>query len=104
MNPKKDVSVFGQRLRNLRRRKCWSQKELTEHSGISKNIIALYESGKVSGKPRDKTLEQLAQALEISKDVLYCSQSKEFLIERISALLPYLTEEKLNTIFNIIEV
>lgn len=50
-------------LKDLRRRKGWSQKDLSEHSGVGQDTISGIESGR--HEPRPSTLRKLAGALDV---------------------------------------
>jgi transcriptional regulator with XRE-family HTH domain len=59
---------IGEKIREYRRRKDFTQAELAEQVGINKQNISRYESGK--SEPRKSTLQKLADALEVSTDEL----------------------------------
>ena len=50
-------------LKELRRQKGWSQKDLSEYSGVGQDTISGIESGR--HEPRPSTLRKLAGALEV---------------------------------------
>ncbi len=50
-------------LKDLRRQKGWSQKDLSEYSGVGQDTISGIESGR--HEPRPSTLRKLAGALEV---------------------------------------
>jgi transcriptional regulator with XRE-family HTH domain len=50
-------------LRELRRRRGWSQKDLADSSGVGQDTISGIESGR--HEPRPSTLRKLAEALEV---------------------------------------
>lgn len=58
------VSVFGQRLREIREKLTWSQEELAEKSGVNRVQIARLEIG-VSAQPNWDTALALAKALNV---------------------------------------
>lgn len=59
---------IGQNLKNLRKEKKLSQKELAELAGITERTIYNYEKEKQTPKPR--VLNKLADALNVSADIL----------------------------------
>jgi transcriptional regulator with XRE-family HTH domain len=52
-----------ERVKEIRRRKGWSQKELAEESGVGQDTISGIESGR--HEPRPSTLRKLADALDV---------------------------------------
>ena len=56
-------NVSSAKLRNLRKRRMYSQRELAERAGVSLPTVQRIEHGTVKGQP--KTLRQLAEALEV---------------------------------------
>lgn len=56
---------FGERVRQLRKKKGWNQDELAEHSGLSRVTIAKYETG-VKKRPAVQTAAAIADALGVS--------------------------------------
>jgi transcriptional regulator with XRE-family HTH domain len=55
------VAALGEEVRDQRRRRRMTQRELAEAAGVHLNVIGLLERGVVG--PRVGTLAQLAQAL-----------------------------------------
>jgi transcriptional regulator with XRE-family HTH domain len=66
--------MIGQRIRELRKRHYWTQKDLGEKAGIEPKNIGGYESGRL--KPSRKTLEKFAQALGVSLEDLIASETQ----------------------------
>ena len=59
------MSDIGDRLREARLRKVWTQVELAEESGVPVVTISRIENGNVSGAPRQSTVRKLTDALDI---------------------------------------
>jgi transcriptional regulator with XRE-family HTH domain len=57
------MEVNMQRLRELRRQRVLSMRELEEMSGVSYNTIWRLETGKTGAQPR--TIRKIAEALEV---------------------------------------
>lgn len=57
------------RLQAMREAKRWSQRMLSEKSGVKQAVISLIEQG-YTKNPRVDTISKLAQALECTIDVL----------------------------------
>ena len=57
------MEVNVQRLRDLRRQRVLSMRELEEMSGVSYNTIWRLETGKTGAQPR--TIRKIAQALRV---------------------------------------
>jgi len=66
--------MIGQRIRELRKKHYWTQRELGAKAGIEPKNIGGYESGRL--KPSRKTLEKFAQALEVSVEELIASDAR----------------------------
>ena len=62
------VKDIGNRIAEIRRERGLSQDELAELSRLSRISIARYETGKI--EPGAKALGRIAEALDISSDVL----------------------------------
>lgn len=60
--------TFGEKLREFRKRKGWSQKKLSAKSGIHQQTISAYERGDFM--PTITTLEWLVVALETTSTEL----------------------------------
>jgi transcriptional regulator with XRE-family HTH domain len=60
---------FGEQLALLRKRRGFTQTELANRSGILREMICTYESGKVT--PRIDTIKKMAKALEMDYGELY---------------------------------
>ncbi len=57
------MEVNGARLRQLRRERAWSQRDLARHSGVSQDTITRLETGQRDAQPR--TMRRLAEALGV---------------------------------------
>lgn len=55
--------MIGEKIREIRKKKKLTQKDLANKAGINKNSIARYERGEVS--PTETIIKKLAQALEV---------------------------------------
>ena len=63
------TETFGARLRRLRRAKGWTQEELSDHSGVKRSTIGLYESGAIKGAGAEAA-HRLAAALGVDSEHL----------------------------------
>lgn len=59
---------FGDRLKEIRKKKGLSQKELGQRLGVSQAMIAQYEKG--DRNPKLETVKKIAAALEVGTDYL----------------------------------
>jgi len=62
------MQTIGERIRELREAKGWTQDDLAEAAGIHRVTIAKYEAGKV--EPKSTSLSRLAAALEVDAGFL----------------------------------
>lgn len=67
MAANEELSVFAQRLKQLRRRRGISQRVLSELCGLSKSAVQLYEHGRI---PSAGSLIALADFFNVSTDYL----------------------------------
>lgn len=65
--------MFGEKLKEYRKRKGWNQEDLAKQSGYSRSSIINWETGKRA--PRTVDIEQLAQILGVSIHDLLDGQS-----------------------------
>ncbi len=63
------VGTLGDRLRQLRAARGWSQRELARRAGLSQPVVSGIESG-IAKAPQALTLTKLAQALGVRIDEL----------------------------------
>jgi transcriptional regulator with XRE-family HTH domain len=64
-----EPSEFGKRLRELRKRRDWTQEDLAEVSGVSAQMVSHFETG-ARQKASADNLVNLAKALRCSVDYL----------------------------------
>lgn len=69
MNEKELKEYVGRRIRDERKRKGLTQKELSEKIGVKHNTISSYESGK--NAPEQDALFGIARSLDIAVDDLF---------------------------------
>jgi transcriptional regulator with XRE-family HTH domain len=60
-----EVATTGEKLKRLRRGRGWTQKELSDASGVAQSTIAQIETMRRE-EPRPGTLKKLAVALDVS--------------------------------------
>lgn len=60
------MQTLGDRVRLARDRKLWTQRELSEATGITEATISRIENGKFQRRPYRGTLETLAGSLDVS--------------------------------------
>jgi len=103
------IHVFGHKLRDLRRKKGFTQTKLSELSGVSRRAIVHYENH--AKRPTVDKVIKLAEALGVSDEELlgFSKQEKKKVIEDISykIMKKFRVIEKLptrdqNTIFQFI--
>ncbi len=63
------MTTIGQRLKQLRQERGWSQTKLAERSGLTHSAISYIESG--SRVPGSMSLWKLAEGLDVTMDDLY---------------------------------
>ena len=68
------MQSIGDKIRDLRERKGWTQDDLAEAAGIHRVTIAKYEAGKV--EPKSTSLSRLAAALEVEAGFLLGESDK----------------------------
>lgn len=68
------MMTFPERLRELRRRRCLTQRELAEQAGIESTYLSKIESGKV--QTSEATIRALAECLGTDPDQLVLSAGK----------------------------
>ena len=64
-----DVKATGERIRNLRKAKGWTQTDLGNRIGVQNSAIAKYENGRVPNLKRS-IIKALAKALDVSPSYL----------------------------------
>ena len=75
MNEQELKQFVGNRIRELRKKKKMSQKELGEKIGVQHNTISSYENA--TNAPEQNSLFKIAQALDIKVDDLFPSVSSD---------------------------
>ena len=55
---------FGRTVKDLRKRKGWTQTDLAQKAGTTKSVVSQWESGEM--EPRMGSLKKLADALDVS--------------------------------------
>lgn len=98
-----DYKAIGERIREMRNAKGWTQAQLAERSGIETSNISHIE--RAATKLSFPTLVSIADALEVSLDVLvYDSlvKSAHISCDKINDLLSDCTDEELRSIVEII--
>jgi len=73
---------FAERLRALRKKSGYSQKEFAEHVGLHQVQYGRYERG--DSKPYAETLTKIADALGVSTDYLLEGQEEDALVANLS--------------------
>ena len=61
--------MLAKRLKELRKKACWSQQKLAEEAGLSYNTITKIEQGSAT-RPTIQTVIKIADAFQISLDEL----------------------------------
>src|SRR5688500_5010113 len=59
------VATIGERLRQVRNRKVWTQEDLARESGVPVVTISRIENGRHEGQPRQSTIRRLAAPLGV---------------------------------------
>lgn len=101
------MSVLGDRLREMRKKRGLTQREVAEPIGIAVSTLGMYESGK--REPDVDTLKKLARFFNVTVDYLTGSEMEELSPEeqlrRLGALLrgSGATDEDVETIMRLLE-
>lgn len=82
----KALQEFGNRIRQSRNKKNWSQQELANKIGTSKSVISGYETGK--NDPSQTVVLKLAKALDVSINYLMGKNTSSFGGSNITNLYP----------------
>lgn len=70
---RKEITMtIGEKIRELREKKHWSQKQLAKKAGVSETYIKRYERGEVC--PSNQTMYKLAKALGVDITVLIAAK------------------------------
>jgi transcriptional regulator with XRE-family HTH domain len=89
--------TIGQRIKSLRQKKNWTQKDLGERLGINWTNITRYEKDKI--KPSMKMLKKFADAFEIPADKLVYDEEEtkpELFIQDKELLKQFIEVEKMD--------
>jgi transcriptional regulator with XRE-family HTH domain len=63
------MTDFAERLKEIRKKKCISQKELSDALGVSASTVSMYECG--SREPSIRIIEGLCRELEVTPSELF---------------------------------
>jgi transcriptional regulator with XRE-family HTH domain len=89
--------TIGQRIKNLRQKKNWTQKDLGEKVGINWTNITRYEKDKI--KPSVKMLRKFADAFEVPVDKLVYDEEEtkpELFLQDKELLKQFIEVEKMS--------
>jgi transcriptional regulator with XRE-family HTH domain len=64
-----DPTIFGRRLRKVRKKRDMSQSDLAEKADLDKTVISHFETGE-RGFPSAHNLREIAKALNVKSDYL----------------------------------
>ena len=99
---------FGKRLREIRKKRKYTQEQLAEKLFLSTDSISNYENGKTTCMPEHVT--KICQILNISADYLYFGIEKELVlkkstkIDEIMSTLQNCSDFNLDRINSIIQI
>ncbi|MCD7743734.1 MAG: helix-turn-helix domain-containing protein [Lachnospiraceae bacterium] len=79
--------TFGEKIKDARKSKKLTQKQLSEKIGVAHNSISDWENGK--NKPDSNTIELLCNVLEITPNYLLTSSPEEFTPSEIMLIKNY---------------
>lgn len=68
------MKSIGDRIREIREKKGWTQDDLANAADMNRVTIAKYEAGRI--EPKSRSLQKLAAALEINANLLIDGESK----------------------------
>ena len=68
------MKSIGERIREIREKKGWTQDDLANAADMNRVTIAKYEAGRI--EPKSRSLQKLAAALEINANLLIDGESK----------------------------
>ena len=97
--------TFGQVIAILRKEKHFKQSELAQRLGVTQSMVAKWKGEQA--RPRQQTLQQLAQILGVSKeellaydsdpDITVAAQSKPAVLEIVQQL-PHLADDQIEAL------
>ena len=97
-------SIFGQRLREARTRRNWTQEQLAAKSGVTGAVISHFETGTRQQASADN-LVKLATALSVSVDYLLGrTDQMELHDDRVQATFRRLSDASADTIDQAVRV
>ena len=95
--------MFGERLKELRKKNGYTQVSLASELGVSKGTIAMWEVGK--RKPDFETLCNLSEFFDVRTDYILGQSDDDssvtLTIETINQLGAWTTEERLKELFEL---
>lgn len=72
---KKEIDPMGEKLKELRINKDWTQKKLASESGVSQPVISAYENG--TRTRNEKTLKPILNALGVEYSTFFSNLNTE---------------------------
>lgn len=106
MKTEKFYRILGEKIKEIRKNKKFTQEELAWKVGVSPNFIGLIERGKK--KPSIETLIKISEVLEtpistLFDDFKYQVKEEDVLIKKISSFLKEGTEKEKKVIYQIVK-
>lgn len=101
MNLKKD---FGQRIRELRNKRGYTQYQLAEIVGIDPKHISHIETGR--SFPKADLIERFSAALDVDYTVFFkeaCNQDKDVLMFKIQKMLEMATRAEVCYVYRLLD-
>ena len=100
------LTVFGKRLRSLRRAKDMTQEQVAERAGLSLQSVGEIERGR--GNPTLVNVERLSDALDVELTELFdlgdVKMTREQAVQEILARLEGATEEQVRALLIMVRV
>jgi transcriptional regulator with XRE-family HTH domain len=96
MNENEINKYVGNKIREFRKRRNLTQKELGEKIGVKHNTISAYENG--TNSPEQSALFKIARALDIKVDDLFPSTTEVNVAEELERALHMAKDLRLNDI------
>jgi len=88
---KSAIMTLGQKIEKLRKLRGFTQTQLAQKMDMTPHHLSRWENDRI--RPRDKTLEKLAQALEVSPDELAVPQANPSELAQNDSELAFLLHE-----------
>ena len=106
MKREKFYKDLGEKIKEIRKKKKFTQEELAWKVGVSPNFIGLVERG--NKKPSIDTLIKIGEALDVPvsaffEDFKYQISEEEVLIKKINSFLKEGTEKEKKIIYQIVK-